>query len=179
VTLAAQQGRPVPEGFILDENGNVTTDAASYPAVGFTGHERQLARGSLCPLGNSHKGYGLIFVVGLLTTVLADANAPWEVSRIERGLPTDGACYGALFAAIDPMRFADQQLNLRVDEFIDTLKSSPTCLGTDEILYPGEKSQRLRRRRTEADSFAIPAIGYAQLRELADELGLSDLLPDC
>jgi LDH2 family malate/lactate/ureidoglycolate dehydrogenase len=178
VKLAAQQGRPVAEGFILDADGQPTTDASAYPASGFTGHDRQLSRGSLTALGNSHKGYGLVFVVGLLTTVLADASAPWEVGDVVRGVPSDESRYGALFIAIDPARFSDDLLGPRVDDFIDAVKSSPPRDGVEEILYPGERSQQLRRRREEADAFAMPASHYAGLRDFAAELGLGDLLPD-
>jgi LDH2 family malate/lactate/ureidoglycolate dehydrogenase len=175
VKLAARQGASVPDGFILDEHGEPTRDPSEFPAVGFADHARQRTRGSLAPLGSSHKSYAMVFVVGLLTTVLADANASWEVHDFAHGQPSDGGRFGAILVAIDPRAFvAGDDLLLRVDEFIDHVKASPRRAGADEILYPGEKSQRLRNERKAGGVCAIPAVQVDQLVELATDLGLAD-----
>jgi LDH2 family malate/lactate/ureidoglycolate dehydrogenase len=180
VKLAALQGKPVPDGFILDESGNPTTEASAFPAPGHLTHASQLARGTLAPLGNSHKAYAMIFVVSLLTAVLADANAPWEASEVLGGRPGDESQrYGAVLMALDPASFlAIDEFRRRVDAFIDEVKASPKRPGVDEILYPGEMSQRLKRQRKEAGVFLLPASHYEALVALAKDLGLEGMLPD-
>jgi len=70
--IAQRSGKPVPEGWIQDANGNYTTD----PHALKTG-------GSLLPLGSdrehgSHKGFGLSATVDILSGVLSGANyGPW------------------------------------------------------------------------------------------------------
>jgi L-2-hydroxycarboxylate dehydrogenase (NAD+) len=179
VKLAAAQGGRVPEGCILDEHGNPTTDPAAFPASGHYTHESQLARGSLVPLGGSHKAYGLIFVVGLLTAVLADANAPWDAREVIGGRPRDEATrYGSVFMALDPASFLPlEELRRRVDAFIDHVKAAPRRPEFKEILYPGERSQRLKRQRKQAGSFLLPASHYRALVALSADLGLEETLP--
>jgi LDH2 family malate/lactate/ureidoglycolate dehydrogenase len=179
VKLAATQGQTVPEGFLLDERGEPTTDPTSFPAAGHYTHDSQLARGTLLPLGSSHKAYGLIFVVTLLTALLAESHAPWEAGAILGGAPADpGERYGSTYMALDPAAFMPlDEFRRRVDSFIDDLKASPTRSGVQEILYPGERSQRLKRERRSADRFLLPVSHYQGLRALGQELGLDEILP--
>jgi LDH2 family malate/lactate/ureidoglycolate dehydrogenase len=179
VLLAALQGVPAPEGFILDEHGNPTTDASAFPATGHLTRESQRAAGTLLPLGGNHKGYALVFVVGLLTAVLADANAPWEAGEITGGRPAhEPFRYGSLFMALDPSPFVPlDELHRRVDAFIDHVKAEPTRPGFAEILYPGEMSQRLKRQRRREGVFLLPASHYDALATLSEELGLEETLP--
>jgi LDH2 family malate/lactate/ureidoglycolate dehydrogenase len=178
VKLAAAQGQRVPEGFLLDERGEPTTDAAAFPAAGHLTHDSQLARGTLLPLGGSHKAYGMIFIISLLSAVLADSDAPWAAGEIVGGSPADPAKrYGSTYMALDPAAFLGaDEFRRRVDAFIDDLKSSPTRAGVDEILYPGELSQRLKRERKAAGRFLLPETHYHELVKLAEELGLDAAL---
>jgi LDH2 family malate/lactate/ureidoglycolate dehydrogenase len=179
VVLAAAQGQPAPPGCVLDEEGNPTTDASMFPRptndpTTFLG-PGQSVRGSLTPLGGSHKAYALIFVVGLLTTILADADAPWAAGQIARGQPVDDTrYYGSTFMALDLSTFGPlEKLRKHTDAFIDAVIASPTLPGVEEILYPGELSQRIRRQRQEAGSFLIPVHHYQDLLEIARTLDLT------
>ena len=70
--IAQRMGKPVPEGWIQDANGNPSVDP----------HELKKG-GSLLPLGSdrdhgSHKGFGLSATVDILSAVLSGANyGPW------------------------------------------------------------------------------------------------------
>jgi LDH2 family malate/lactate/ureidoglycolate dehydrogenase len=179
VKLSAVQGQCVPEGFILDERGDPTTDATEFPAEGHLTHDSQMARGSLVPLGAGHKAYALIYVVSLLTSVVTDSNFPWEADSVIGGRPADESLrYGSVFMALDPAAFGPLDGFLRrVDEYIDDVKDSPRRDGVDEILYPGERSQRLKRQRRDAGVFLLPASHYDALVELGRDLDLPEQLP--
>ncbi len=58
ILLAAREGKPIPEGWALDAEGNATTDAA------------RALEGSLIPMAG-HKGLGLAMMVECLTGALA------------------------------------------------------------------------------------------------------------
>jgi LDH2 family malate/lactate/ureidoglycolate dehydrogenase len=178
VKLAAVQGEQLPEGFLLDEHGEPTTDASAFPASGHLTHGSQMARGTLLPLGGSHKAYGLIFIISLLSAVLADSDAPWDGGEIVGGAPADPSRrYGSTYLALDPAAFLPvEEFRRRVDAFIDELKASPTKAGVSEILYPGELSQRLKRDRKAAGRFLLPETHYHELCRLAEDLGLSAAL---
>jgi LDH2 family malate/lactate/ureidoglycolate dehydrogenase len=169
--LAAEQGLPAPEGAYLDPAGRPTTDVATHLAEINRVSGKGL-RGSLAVLGNAHKGYGLLFAVDLLTRILAHADQPWEMEDVY------AANYGATFIAIDIEAFAPLDVvRKRVDEYIETLKASPRRDDVDEILYPGEKSQRLRKVALERGVVELPVDQLRTLRDLGAELSLSAVLP--
>jgi ureidoglycolate dehydrogenase (NAD+) len=172
VMMAAEQGQQVPEGVLLDEHGHPSTEGRDYPdhelAARFGGIH---ARGTLVPLGGNHKGYAMVFAVGLLTSLLADASPPWELYY---HLPERGT-YGTLLMAADPAAFrsdgAEGALGA-VDGFIDRVKASPRNEGVGEILYPGERSQALKRRRRAGGTIGIPAGDFDGLVQVAADAGI-------
>jgi LDH2 family malate/lactate/ureidoglycolate dehydrogenase len=170
--LAAKQKQTVAPGLLLDEDGEPTTDATDFPTEQTWPGLGPGARGSLTPLGNNHKGYAMIFMLSLLSAVLTDTSPPWELfyHLKKRGR------YGTVHIAIDPASLMPlDQFKARVDEYIDTVKVAPKAKGTREILYPGEKSQRLRRQREQAGILALPASHAGALDAMATGLGLQKL----
>ena len=159
VAVHAAAHRSVPPGLLLDREGYPTTDAAQL----FNG-------GSLVPIGG-HKGYALLFVISLLASVMTDTSFPWELFA---GSP-EPKRHGTLLIALNPLvvmpldTFTD-----RVDAFIDHVKAAPRRPDTEEILYPGELSQRLRRERSQRGEMAIPASALSDLVAVARELGLPE-----
>ncbi|MDJ0665200.1 MAG: Ldh family oxidoreductase [Acidimicrobiia bacterium] len=67
VKLAADEGRPIPEGWALDADGNPTTDAAA--AMG----------GSMVPLGDA-KGAALVLAVEIMAAAMTGAHFGYEAS---------------------------------------------------------------------------------------------------
>jgi len=168
--LAAQQKETVAPGLLLDPQGMPTTDATEFPSKNpeHNVDGRADPGGSLTALGDNHKGFGLALLVGLLSSVLSDTSPPWElfyrVNKEKKNL------YGSVYIVIDPKVVMPlPQFKERVDAFIDRLKSHPRRDGVEEILYPGEKSQRLKRERETAGLIAVPESHYESLCALADE----------
>ncbi len=67
VKLAADEGRPIPEGWALDADGNPTTDATAAMA------------GSMVPLGDA-KGAALVLAVEILAAAMTGAHFGYEAS---------------------------------------------------------------------------------------------------
>jgi LDH2 family malate/lactate/ureidoglycolate dehydrogenase len=180
VRLAAAQGQQVAEGLLLNERGEPTTDARDYIPPSPDGHDAAMvAKGTLLPLGGSHKATGLIFIITLLTALLADSDVPWDAGDVSRGSPLDSSKhFGSTYMALDPGAFLPiAEFRRRVDAFIDDYKASPRKAGVDEIVYPGERSQRLKRERQAAGRFLMPRSHYDVLNALGEELGLNEQLP--
>jgi LDH2 family malate/lactate/ureidoglycolate dehydrogenase len=166
--LAAIQQQTVAPGLLLDEKGEPTLRAADFPTEHIFPGLGPGARGSLTPLGNNHKGYAMVFMLSLLSSVLTDTSPPWELfyHLKERGR------YGTVLIAIDPeISLPAKTFRERVDAFIDDVKAAPRAAGVAEILYPGEKSQRLRREREAAGRIALPRSHVETLDKLATQIG--------
>ena len=176
VANAARQGQEIPPDSILDERGEPTMDSREFVRPDWTGPASYVPRGSLLPLGGArsgHKGYALVFVVGLLSYLLSDTSPPWDLGR---DLEEPGR-YGTLFLVIDPSTALPvEEFKSRVDEYIDRVKSSPKKPGVVDILYPGERSQQLQREGRERNQVSMPASHYHALVELAGEMGMDGVL---
>ena len=170
VLLAAEQGEAIPSGALLDATGAPTTDPRDFRNIDRTQSPTDArGDGTLTPLGNSHKGYAMVFVIGLLSSVLNDTAPAWDLAP---GSARDGASAGTLLIAVDPYAFGLGDPTGAVDAFIDTVTAAPRRPGVDEILYPGLRSQQLRRARRERGSVELPAPQLDALLALADDLGV-------
>jgi LDH2 family malate/lactate/ureidoglycolate dehydrogenase len=171
VLLAAEQGQSIPPGVLLDANGVPSTDPLDFRAVDRARSPTEArGDGTLTALGNSHKGYAMLFLIGLLSSALSDTAPAWDLAA---GSAREGAVAGSLMIAIDPHAFGATDPIGAVDAFIDTVTGAPRRAGVDEILYPGLGSQRLRRARRERGSVDVPTPQLAALRRLASDLGLA------
>jgi len=174
VLMAARQGQPVPPGVLLDEHGEPTTDASEFPDAELAAQFGEFCvRGSLVPLGGGHKGYAMVLVIGLLTSLLSDSNPPWDLYY---HLPERGR-YGTLLWAIDPTALtgtSTDDVGRRVDDFLGTVTAAPTREG-GEVLYPGQRSQELSRERRERGAIAVPRRDADAMDALAAELGIDPM----
>jgi LDH2 family malate/lactate/ureidoglycolate dehydrogenase len=169
VLLAARQGQQVPPGLILDKDGAPTTDPRHYfegDLADSTGHVA--AQGSLAALGNGHKGYAVLFVIGLLAQLLSDTSPPWELGADV----TDPGCFGSVHMAIDPTCFSPDPTAV-ADHFIEHVATEPRRPGMSSILYPGARSQQLRRARQAAGTVDVPRPQVEAMLALAEELGVA------
>lgn len=171
ILTAAEQGEQIAPGLLLDEHGNPTTNAADFPdwdLIRATGGTGVAVKGSLVPLGDSHKGWAMVFLVGLLSSLLTDTDPPWTLYH---HLPQRGR-YGTTLLVIDPQRLdASGNAFAKVDSFLDMVTGAPRREGVDEILYPGLKSQQLKRERRAAGVIAIPETHFRAMQELAASVG--------
>jgi LDH2 family malate/lactate/ureidoglycolate dehydrogenase len=170
VLLAAEQGEAIPPGVLLDSRGQPSTDPHDFRAVDRAKSPTEArGDGTLTPLGNSHKGYAMLFLIGLLSSVLSDTAPPWDLAAGSR----DSTTAGSLMIAIDPHAFGAADPIGAVDAFIDTVIGAPRRAGVDEILYPGLGSQRLRRERRARGTVDVPTPQLDALVQLAAELNLA------
>lgn len=165
VAMAAEQGERIPEGFVLDSSGAPSTNPDDLYDPAWSRQGRHVARGSLLPIGNSHKSYAQIFVIGLLTTLLTNTDFSWNLAN---DLSSTGR-FGAILVAIDPSAFVTDAADFTglVDEYIEFLKSSPRSRNGGEILYPGERSRQLRRSQSESGLLMLPEADYRALMDLS------------
>ena len=138
------EGKPVPEGWIVDAHGNPTTDPNDF----FDGGMHLPAAGP--------KGYGM----ALIAELMGDAMMPhkhqynWLVTVVD---------IGAFRAAGDYTASAE--------ELLQKVKDVPPASGFDEVLLPGEPEARSAAERRKA-GVPIPDGVWAEIIEAAAKLGV-------
>lgn len=166
VTAAAAAGEPIPPGFIQDRHGQPSTDPNDLMDPDWFRVGKQVATGSLLPIGASHKSYALIFVTGLLTAMLPDADFAWDLAA-DRAAP---GTFGSVFVVIDPAAFGDRTAILsRVDAYVQRLGASNRKTSNRPILYPGERSQALQTERRARDELSVPEAHYREFAALTSK----------
>jgi len=143
VTLAAEDGRELPDGVLLDSDGRPTTDPTAR------------ARGGLmAPLGYphaTHKGFGLALMVEVLAGALTGAAIGREI------LEAPGA-FGCTFWALDPTAFMPlAEFQARMDGLVEQIKQGDRGEGADDLLLPGERGERRLRALTEQGTVPLSA----------------------
>lgn len=127
IRVALAAGEPIPEGWALDAEGNPTTEAEA--ALG----------GLLLPAGGA-KGFGLAFMIDLLSGLLASGGWGPTLGQIGGDLTKPyNASY--LFIALDIAHF--RSLDGFLDEAraaVDRLRGARKAAGTARLFTPGEQS---------------------------------------
>ena len=135
IIAAQKSGKPIPEGWALDRDGNPTTDAS------------EALLGTVLTMAG-HKGYALALLVELFSSVLSGAAIGPGIGSMYKNLDRKQDV-GHFFCLFDVRAFLDYAEYLhRIDETIDRIKASKKRPGVEEILVPGERSARKARANT-------------------------------
>src|SRR4030095_2838863 len=131
------QGRPLPPGWVLDEEGKVVTDPAlamDLVTVRYTGGITAL--GGTAEM-SSHKGYGLSVMVQILSATLSGGSfTPIRKRTQGRGDPDD---IGHFLMALDPTVFREEgEFEDDLDAVIDVLHAARPVHEEEPVLVAGE-----------------------------------------
>lgn len=144
--LAMKAGRNIPEGIILDKDGNPSTDP------------NDAWEGPMLPIAK-HKGYCLALAIEILSGPLVKAKA---------GATAVPGSDGFTIAALDPNLFVSiVQFKSQVDSLIEEIKNSRRLPGVDEIFFPGERSNRKRLQNKEKEFLDLPEQVVKDIEALA------------
>ncbi len=137
IMVAQREGKKIPIGWALDSEGNPTDNP----------DEVILRNGSLTPF-EKHKGYGLAFVLEILAGVLTGASFGRQIHSMFDFKEFAGL--GHFMMAIDIEHFMEvESFYDRLEQFVQSIKSSGLAKGAEEILIPGEMEHRNKRINTE------------------------------
>ena len=124
-----EEGKAVPEGWMIDSKGRPSTNPADYPAGG-----------TLLPFGG-YKGYGLAMMVETFAGALSGSALTKNIHAWNNTPGTSGNV-GHFFMALDISKIMDvEEYEKKVEGIIDEIKSSTLAEGEDGIYYPGEKER--------------------------------------
>jgi len=151
-----KEGKKVPDGWVVDENGLPTNDP-------------QGNNFSMSPM-SAHKGYCLAFLVETLTTVLSGGS--FDIRSWLFSPPETQSNLGHTMLVIDvnkmmdPMEFAS-----RLEEYTMAIVDAPKALGSDKIFYPGEPNW-LSYDQAQKNGLQLPQATEEAARQLAELAGL-------
>lgn len=157
IRVAINQGRSVPEGWLIDGQGNPTTDPRAFIAD---------PPGAILPMGGvvAHKGYALSLLVELLGGALSGQGC----AAGERVMVSNGV----LFTVYNIEHFTDlPTYYAEVEGLLRHVKSSRVAPGFSEILVPGEPEFRSAMRR-QVEGIAIDETTWGHICSEARLLGL-------
>lgn len=161
VKLAAQRGETMPEGWMIDADGNPLTNPL------------EAAGGSLLPIGGP-KGFGLALIFGLLAGTLNGAALGRDVVDYN----TDDASVtntGQFIVAIDVASFTDlDAFKASVARIGSEITESARRPGFDDIRLPGERALSVREARL-AGGIPVPRALLEKLDALATHAGVERL----
>jgi uncharacterized oxidoreductase len=135
IKVAANQGKPLPEGWIVDAAGNPSTDPSDY---------WDEPHGAVLPLGGplGHKGTAL----SMLNEICGGGLSGQGMSQGDMRVDSNGVH----MTAYDIGHFSDMAFfYAEVEDLVGHVKSSRTAPGVDEVLLPGEPEFRTERERAQ------------------------------
>ena len=156
--LSVQRNRrqPAPPGWIIDKDGNPTTDVEAF----YNG-------GAILPMGGdqAHKGYVLSFMVETLSGILTGLGFGID----PQGRHNDGT----FLAVFDVNAFRPlNEFKRDIAAFVAYLKETPAAAGFDEVLYPGEFEYRTAQQRRR-EGIYVEDETWRQLTTLQQEFGIA------
>jgi LDH2 family malate/lactate/ureidoglycolate dehydrogenase len=128
ISVALDKGQALPDGWLLDAEGNPTIDPQDF----FQG-------GIMLPFG-AHKGYGLGTLIELVASGLTG-----EGCSLFSDFEPD---FATVVMAVNIAAFCPpEQFRQMVDTFVATIKAGRKAPGVEEILVPGEPEWNTREIR--------------------------------
>ena len=156
-----------PTGWILDKNGNVSTNAGELKNGG-----------TLVPLGGdkehgSHKGYALGAIVDIFSAILSGASyGPWvppfpAYIPMPENMPGEGIGHFFGVMRIDAFRKADE-FKEHMDKWINRFRAAATVDGQKKVIIPGDPEREMEVERMKNGIPLLPAV-VADLKALSNK----------
>ncbi len=155
VRVKLHKGEKLPDGYIIDKDGNPSND----PADLYQG-------GAILPLGGDslgYKGFGLALVVDVLSGILSGAGCAYEAGKKGNGV---------FFQAINIKSFMPvDEFKRRIDNLIRAIKSSKVRSGFGEILIPGEPELRMEKKMLK-EGIYLPDKTWEEIQSIGAKMKL-------
>ncbi|HVY14817.1 MAG TPA: malate/lactate/ureidoglycolate dehydrogenase [Rhodopila sp.] len=155
--VAYNKGTTVPDGCLIDADGNPTNDP--------TGLIRDHA-GALRAFG-AHKGSGLAVMCEIMTAAIAGGQGSF--------VPGKGGTLNSMLAiVIDVSKIGDPaKVDADIQAVKTHVKSAKVAPGVEEVLMPGEPERRMAAKRAQA-GIDVDDTTWRDIRAAAQSLGIDD-----
>lgn len=175
IELYHRLGKDIPQGWIIDEEGNTKTNIAEVM------HDLNMGHASLAPLGGpgeenaGYKGYGYATVVEILSSALQQGAFMKMLLGKENGKKVPYRV-GHFFIAINIESFTEvEDFKKTTGDILRELRASKKMPGHNRIYTAGEKEYltMLERRK---NGLPVNEELLAEFRDLCHEYGLQEYL---
>lgn len=151
--VARAAGNPIPDGWIVDKNGNASNDPNDY----YDG-------GAILTMGG-HKGYALSLVVDLFAGALTGGGTTSPNDPINRN--------SMMSIFIDPRSYDRDDMTSQIaSSYLDWVRACKARDGHEVILIPGDPERETKKERLR-DGIELPDGVWQQIVETANSVGLS------
>jgi LDH2 family malate/lactate/ureidoglycolate dehydrogenase len=158
IRVLRDKGERLPEGWILNRDGEPSTDPADY----YNG-------GMLLPTA-AHKGYGLGLLVEILAGLMSGQGCP---ATDQKDFAT---CNGVFFLAMNIHAFQPlAEFSTKAAALSAVLKSTPPIDARQPVLLPGEP-EHLNRERRKRSGIEIPEATWSSILKTAQKLGVAAIV---
>ncbi|WP_345021072.1 Ldh family oxidoreductase [Actinomadura keratinilytica] len=157
IYAALERGETLPDGWAIGPDGTPATDP------------RTALDGLVLPMAG-HKGYGIAFMMDVLSGVLTGSSYATGVAGPY--VPDRRSGCGHLLIALRVEAFLDRgEFDRRLGDLIGLTKAVPLAPGFEEIFHPGEIEDR-NAAAAARDGVALPAKTRRDLDRLARSCGI-------
>jgi len=161
VKMKAQAGELMPEGWMIDKQGNPLTDP------------KRSSEGTLLPIGD-YKGYGLSLMIALLAGCMNGAAVGTQLVDFNDD-ETAVTNTGQTIIAVNPAFLAGfEHLLSSTGQLINEIKSSTPLPNVTEIRVPGDGAAKSQKKRSQ-EGIPIPASLLKNLHICAEMAGVKPL----
>ena len=173
IEVLARAGKPVPEGWLIDQQGQPVTDAAAAVDGFFKQTVSFLPLGGAGELMSGHKGYGFGTIVEILSASFQ--NGAFLLGLFGEGPDGRPQPYktGHFFMALNVESFTSlEEFKKTTGQILRDLRGAKKVPGHDRIYTAGEKEYE-NEKRTRAQGIPLIPNLQKEIKYLQNELGLT------
>ncbi len=160
VYAAHQRGEAIPSTWLIDRQGQPTTDGSLYP------HHAALA-----PMAG-HKGYGFALLAEVLAGVLTGGAITTQIGSWMFDDPAQPSKHNAAFIALDVAMIAPpDEFQTRMQSLAEELRSAPPAEGVTQVFLPGDLEHR-RLNSSRETGIPLPPDVVEKLLLVAEQTGI-------
>lgn len=163
VAVAYDGGKPLPEGSLIDDQGQLTADPAVFYGPDGIADARQGA-GAIRAMGE-HKGSGLSIMLELLAGALTGSGTAGPGPR-----PLVNGMLSIYMAG--EFFHSDHDFAGEVRQYVDFVKTAKPVIPGQEVLLPGETERRNNEQRL-AEGIPLPDNTWQAILSGAEQAGMS------
>lgn len=159
ISIAADENKSIPLGWLLDPEGNPTTEPKDYDKGG-----------ALVAFGG-HKGFGLSIMVETMAGLLSGGAMLSDIHAWNKN-PDQSGNVGHLIIAMDPKKLNPNiDMPSRTEAMIEELAAARKAPGVERILYPGQLEHE-REAIAREQGVNLPQATLDAMQKVAAHVGI-------
>jgi LDH2 family malate/lactate/ureidoglycolate dehydrogenase len=172
IEIAARAGQPVPEGWVIAEDGSSATESSTMIAKMNAGSVALLPLGGMGEQWGGHKGYGLSTMVEIFSAAFQSGTYLWGLTDTDELGNPQFLRIGHFFLAMDVEHFIPLAEFKRITGNMMRELRRATCAPGQARIYPAGEKEYENTQRVLVEGVEITPGLQKALRVLWQELNL-------